>query len=58
MDIAAILKRLCEQGHETEFLEFKEARNKYSFDKIGKYFSALANEAKLRSSEEGVCYVS
>jgi hypothetical protein len=26
---------------ETEIVEFKEAKNSYDFDKIGKYFSAL-----------------
>ena len=51
IDIAATLSRLCEQEHETEVLEFKQARSTYSFDKIGKYFSALANEANLRGGE-------
>ena len=51
-NIKAILDRLLEQGAETELLEFKEARSNYSFEKIGKYFSALANEANLRSQEQ------
>ncbi|MDR0368609.1 MAG: putative DNA binding domain-containing protein [Bacteroidales bacterium] len=34
---------------ETEIVEFKEAKNGYDFDKIGKYFSALSNEANLKS---------
>jgi len=29
---------------ETEWLEFKEARNSYSFEGLEKYFSALSNE--------------
>ena len=33
---------------ETEIVEFKEAKNGYDFDKIGKYFSALSNEANLK----------
>ena len=33
---------------ETEIVEFKEAKDSYSFDKIGKYFSALSNEANLK----------
>ena len=33
---------------ETEVAEFKEAKDSYSFDKIGKYFSALSNEANLK----------
>lgn len=31
---------------EDEVVEFKEARTSYSFKDIGKYFSALGNEAK------------
>ena len=38
---------------ETEWLEFKEARNSYSFDKLGKYFSALSNEANLKQKQSG-----
>ena len=33
---------------ENEVIEFKQAGNDYSTDKIGEYFSALANEANLR----------
>lgn len=33
---------------ESEVVEFKEARSNYSFNDIGKYFSALSNEANLR----------
>ncbi len=36
---------------ENEVVEFKQAGNGYSTDKIGKYFSALANEASLRGLE-------
>ena len=32
---------------ETEWLEFKSARNSYDFGKLGQYFSALSNEAAL-----------
>lgn len=38
---------------ETEAVEFKEAKSNYSFNDIGKYFSALSNEANLRSLKEG-----
>lgn len=38
---------------ETEWLEFKEARNSYSFDELGKYFSALSNEANLKQKQSG-----
>jgi ATP-dependent DNA helicase RecG len=33
---------------ETEIVEFKEAKESYDFAKIGKYFSALSNEANLK----------
>ena len=33
---------------ENEVIEFKQAGNDYSTDKIGEYFSALANEANLQ----------
>ena len=37
---------------ENEVVEFKEASNDYDTDKIGRYFSALANEANLRGLGE------
>ncbi|OGW14668.1 MAG: transcriptional regulator, partial [Nitrospirae bacterium GWA2_42_11] len=33
---------------ETEVFEFKEAKNGFDFAKLGKYFSALSNEANLK----------
>jgi ATP-dependent DNA helicase RecG len=36
---------------ETEFVEFKEAKNNYDFDDLGKYFSALSNEANLKGQK-------
>lgn len=36
---------------ENEVIEFKQAGNDYSTDRIGEYFSALANEANLRGIE-------
>ncbi|MDY6822496.1 MAG: putative DNA binding domain-containing protein [Thermodesulfobacteriota bacterium] len=38
---------------ENEVVEFKEAAHDYSTHTIGKYFSALANEANLRGAERG-----
>lgn len=38
---------------ENETVEFKEANNDYDKDKIGKYFSALSNEANLRNLQCG-----
>lgn len=37
---------------ETEVVEFKTAANNYDFKKIGKYFSALCNEANLNGKSE------
>ncbi|MDX2113006.1 MAG: putative DNA binding domain-containing protein [Alphaproteobacteria bacterium] len=37
---------------ENEVVEFKQAGNDYSTDKIGEYFSALSNEANLRGAEK------
>lgn len=37
---------------EDEVVEFKEARTNYSFKDIGKYFSALGNEANIRGFNE------
>lgn len=36
-----------------EVVEFKQAGSDYSIDDIGKYFSALANEANLRGADGG-----
>ena len=36
---------------ENEVVEFKQAGNDYDTDKIGEYFSALSNEANLRSAD-------
>lgn len=47
------LDRLCGLPHETEWIEFKEAQNQYDFDKLGKYFSALSNEANLKKQACG-----
>lgn len=38
---------------ENEVAEFKQASDCYSTDDIGKYFSALANEANLRGADGG-----
>ena len=38
---------------EDEVTEFKQAKKDYSTDDIGKYFSALANEANLRELPKG-----
>jgi ATP-dependent DNA helicase RecG len=38
---------------ENEVVEFKQANDNFSTDDIGKYFSALANEANLRGADAG-----
>lgn len=40
------------QTWENEVVEFKEAGDNYPTRDIGKYFSALANEANLRGLEK------
>jgi len=52
MDIKAKLDYLCSQDFETEVLEFKEAKTQYDFNKLGKYFCALSNEANLKGKED------
>lgn len=48
MNPAAKLDALLSLPAENEIVEFKEARNNYDFSKLGKYFSALCNEANLK----------
>lgn len=38
---------------ETEWLEFKEATNSFETDRLGRYVSALANEANLHGRDAG-----
>lgn len=40
------------KSFENEVVEFKEANNSFSFKDIGKYFSALGNEANIREKSE------
>lgn len=47
MDIYEIFSEL-RYHHEDEVVEFKKAENNFDFDDLGKYFSALSNEANLR----------
>ena len=48
--LQSLLATLIERW-ENEVVEFKRAGDGYSTDDIGKYFSALANEANLRDQE-------
>ena len=47
-----ILANLMERW-EYEVVEFKEAKSSYDTDKIGRYFSAISNEANLRQQQYG-----
>lgn len=47
VELNNILNRLLSLPGETEVVEFKEAKGGFDFGKIGKYFSALSNEANL-----------
>ena len=47
-----ILEDLMERW-EYEIVEFKEAKGGYDTDKIGRYFSAISNEANLRNLQYG-----
>ena len=47
------LEFLLSHGREIEWIERKEARNNCDFDDLGKYFSALSNEANLYGQPYG-----
>ena len=47
-----ILQHLLSSPTETEVLEFKEAKSQFDKNKLGKYFSALSNEANLKSKSQ------
>jgi len=46
--LQAKLKELLALPAEIEWVEFKEAKNNFDFDDLGRYFSALSNEANLK----------
>jgi ATP-dependent DNA helicase RecG len=52
-DLQAILQRLQQLPKETEWFEFKEAKQNFDFDDLGKYFSGLSNEANLHGEQAG-----
>jgi ATP-dependent DNA helicase RecG len=45
------LRQLLSMQSENEIVEFKEANNNFDFNKLGKYFSALSNEANLLNKD-------
>jgi ATP-dependent DNA helicase RecG len=48
IDINEKLRTLLELLAENEIVEFKQAKNNFHFNDLGKYFSALSNEANLK----------
>lgn len=50
---ADLLSELLKLSKETEWVEFKEAKNDFDFNRLGKYFSALSNEANLKNQPFG-----
>ena len=52
-DLQSKLASMMALPAETEWIEFKEARNDYHFDDLGQYFSALSNEANLMGQPAG-----
>ena len=53
IDLQDKLSELRVLPSETEWIEFKEAKNTFDFDDLGKYFSALSNEANLKNQSSG-----
>jgi len=47
------LDELLKLPAETEWVEFKEAKSNFDSDDLGKYFSALSNEANLKGEPAG-----
>ncbi len=52
-ELKKLLDELRALSSETEWLEFKEAKDNYDFNKLGEYFSALSNEANLKGKPYG-----
>lgn len=47
-ELKNVLNDLRNLSAENEIVEFKEAKTSYDFSRLGKYFSALSNEANLK----------
>ena len=52
-EVEATLRDLILLPAETEWVEFKEAKSNFDFDDMGRYFSALSNEANLKGQRAG-----
>jgi ATP-dependent DNA helicase RecG len=53
LDVQEKLQELLALPDETEWVEFKEAKNNFDSDDLGRYFSALSNEACLKDKTCG-----
>ncbi len=51
-ELIEILSELLKHP-ENEYIEFKRAENNFDTDKLGKYFSAMSNEATLKDKQYG-----
>jgi ATP-dependent DNA helicase RecG len=51
-ELKEILSELL-KNDECEYVEFKEAKENFDIDKLGKYFSAMSNEATLKDKQYG-----
>lgn len=52
-ELRAKLQEFMALPSEAEWVEFKEAKNNFDFDDLGRYFSALSNEANLKNQGAG-----
>jgi ATP-dependent DNA helicase RecG len=52
-ELLRILDELRALPVETEWLEFKEAKRTFDFKELGRYFSAISNEANLKGRDYG-----
>ncbi len=52
-DSEIVLRELMSLPAETEWTEFKEAKSNFDFNELGRYFSALSNEANLNGQSAG-----
>ncbi len=53
VEVQTKLDELLALPAETEWVEFKEAKNNFDSDDLGRYFSALSNEANLKGRPFG-----
>lgn len=51
-ELAKLLEEFLKQP-ENEYIEFKKAKDSFDTDKLGKYFSAIRNEATLKNIQYG-----